>query len=73
LPLYIEAAVEDRDARIGRRRKFCGLMDEFDKRVLSVSLRMGHLLIRFRRVGREPLGNGSFLADRFEVSLSDYP
>jgi hypothetical protein len=31
LPLYIQAAVEDRDARIERRRKFCALMDEFDR------------------------------------------
>ena len=29
LPLYIQAAVEDRDARIERRRKWCALMDQF--------------------------------------------
>jgi hypothetical protein len=30
LPLFIEAAVEDRDAHIERMRKWCDLMDEFD-------------------------------------------
>jgi hypothetical protein len=52
LELYIRAAVEDRDARIERRRKWCALLEELDPLIDPIDALAQSLAVRIGCVHR---------------------
>lgn len=67
LELYIRAAVEDRDARYERRRKWCALMDELDSLIDPISARYPDL--KFEELFRFLQGPDRVRADAIDREL----
>jgi hypothetical protein len=69
LELYIRAAVEDRDARYERRRKWCALMDESDSLINPIRARCPDL--KFEELFRFLQGPDRVRADAIERELDE--